>query len=68
MDFIIRLNGLEWLKQILISGDTSSRSLRKVLLIVYDLAVKESDRAMDCEEYKGNLVKDGFATMDDAMD
>ena len=39
-----------------------------MLLIVYDLAVKESDPAMECEEYKGNLVKDGFATMDDAMD
>ena len=68
MDFIIRLSGLDWLREIIQSSTTSSRTLRKVLLIVYDLMVKETDPSMECEEYKGNLVQDGMASMSTTLD
>jgi hypothetical protein len=57
-EFFKEMNGLDWVKQIILEKNTSKKVLLKIYFFLYDLIVKETDKSIDTVLYKDSLIKD----------
>eukprot|EP00343_Euplotes_focardii_P007816 CAMPEP_0205819472 /NCGR_PEP_ID=MMETSP0206-20130828/1858_1 /ASSEMBLY_ACC=CAM_ASM_000279 /TAXON_ID=36767 /ORGANISM="Euplotes focardii, Strain TN1" /LENGTH=342 /DNA_ID=CAMNT_0053113109 /DNA_START=6 /DNA_END=1034 /DNA_ORIENTATION=- len=57
-EFFREMEGLDWLRQIILDENTSKRTLKKVYFLLYDLIVKETDKSIDVVLTDENLIKD----------
>ena len=67
-EFIEKMNGLEWLRQIIIHKNTSNRTLKKIYFVLYDFTVNEDAKVFEDESELTTRWKDFIVQNSDMID
>lgn len=67
-DFMNRMEGVQWLRQVLLDPTTTAKTIRKVAFLLFDLMVKESDPNTSPTDYNANFVKDKLLEAPDLIE